>query len=255
MAFALFWTSSTTLRRASIEAMRSSVWPMSDSSSSTRVLSAATSAAVLGDVRQVRLAAGADLVHGLDFGLHGVDELLAARDGLDALVQLVGDLLDVGEARLDGGQLLLAEGDLRPPLLELLEHLLGARELIFRRLNLADRVALPAVHAVELGQHLVLEAGRPRQLFGQRLHLPRPLGDVGRHGLAGDDELGEALLLLGDGRLVELHAVDPLVRARSRSAARSARRRAARAAAAADGPTRACAARRPSARRGRRTPS
>ena len=83
----------------------------------------------------------------------------AARDRLDALVQLVGHLLDLREARLDGGQLLLAKRDLRPALLELLEHLLRACELVFRGLNLADRVALPALHAIELGEQLVLHGG------------------------------------------------------------------------------------------------
>ena len=112
---------------------------------------------------------------------------------------------------LDRRQLLLAERDLRPALLELLEHLLGARQLIFRRLNLADGVALTALHAIELGEQLVLHRRRARELLRQRLHLARALGDVGRHAAAGGDELGEALLLLGDRRLVVLDGADALV--------------------------------------------
>ena len=78
-------------------------------------------------------------------------------DRLDALLELVGELLDLDEPRFDGGQLLLAERHLRAALLELLEHLLGARQLILGRLNLADRVALPALDAIELGEQLVLD--------------------------------------------------------------------------------------------------
>ena len=44
-------------------------------------------AAMFGDVRQVGLAARADLVHVLDFGLHRVDQRFAAGDGGDALVE------------------------------------------------------------------------------------------------------------------------------------------------------------------------
>ena len=54
-------------------------------------------AAVLGDVRQIGLAARADLVDVLDLGLHRVDQLLAAGDRGDALVELGGDLLDLGQ--------------------------------------------------------------------------------------------------------------------------------------------------------------
>ncbi len=103
-----------------------------------------------------------DLLH---LGLDGVDELFAARDVLNALLELVGQLLDFDEPAFDRGQLLLAERDLCPALLQLLEHLLGARELIFRRLNLSDGVALPALDAIELGQHLVFHRRRAREIL------------------------------------------------------------------------------------------
>ncbi len=63
------------------------------------------------------------------------------------------------EARFDGRQLLLAEGELRPPLFELLEHRFRARQLVFRRLDLPGRVALAALHAIQLGEQLVLHGG------------------------------------------------------------------------------------------------
>ena len=109
---------------------------------------------MLEDVSQVRLAARADLMNDVDFRLHGADELLAAGNGLNVLLEVVGQLLDFGEARLDAGQFFLAEGHLGATLLEQLEHLLGARQLIFGCLDLADRVALPALHAIELGEEL-----------------------------------------------------------------------------------------------------
>ena len=68
--------------------MRSSVSAIRDSSRSTWLLSVGHLAAVLGDVREVGLAARADLVDVLDFGLHRVDQLLAAGDRCDALVEL-----------------------------------------------------------------------------------------------------------------------------------------------------------------------
>ena len=64
---------------------------MRDSSSSTWTLSAADLRAAVGDVRQVGLAARADLVDLLDFRLDGVNHLFAAGDGLDVLLELVGD--------------------------------------------------------------------------------------------------------------------------------------------------------------------
>ena len=42
--------------------------------------------AVIGDELQVRLAAAADLVDALDFGLHRLHERLALGDGLDLLL-------------------------------------------------------------------------------------------------------------------------------------------------------------------------
>ena len=116
--------------------------------------------AVFGDVREVRLAARADLVDLLDFGLDRVDELFAAGDRLDVPVEPVGELLDFGQPRLDGRQLLLAERHLRAAPFELLEHRLGAGELILGRLDLADGVALPALDAIELREQLVLDRRR-----------------------------------------------------------------------------------------------
>ena len=74
----------------------------------------------------------------------------------DASLEPVGELLDFGEPRLDGGKLLLAERHLRAASLELLEHPLRAGELIFGGLNLTDGIALPALHAIEL-----VRAARP----------------------------------------------------------------------------------------------
>ena len=130
--------------------IRSSVSAMRDSSSSTLNLERRHLAAMLGDVSEVGLAARADLVDGLDLRLHRGDQLFAAGDGREVLVELGRDLLDFREPRFDRRQLLLAERDLRAARFELLEHLLGARQLILGRLDLADRVALPALDAVEL---------------------------------------------------------------------------------------------------------
>ena len=68
-----------------------------------------------------------------------------------------GELLDLRQPRFDRRQLLLAERHLRSALLELLEHVFGARQLILGRLNLADRVALPALDAIELDDQFVLD--------------------------------------------------------------------------------------------------
>ena len=115
--------------------------------------------AVFGDVREVGLGPRADLVNGLHFGLDGADQVLAAGDDLEALVEIVGDLLDLDETRFDSRQLLLAERELGPPLFELLEHRFGARQLVFRRLDLPRRVALAALHPIQLGEQFVLHLG------------------------------------------------------------------------------------------------
>src|SRR5258705_13363833 len=108
----------------------------------------------------------------VDFRLHGADELLTARDGLNVLLEVVGELLDLSEARLDAGEFFLAEGHLGAPLLEQFEHLLGARQLIFGRLDLTDRVALPALHAIELREELILDGGGSSKFLREALHLP-----------------------------------------------------------------------------------
>ena len=71
---------------------------------------------------------------------------------------------------------------------------------------------MTALDAVELSQQLVLDGRRTRQLFRERLHLARPLGDLCHRALARGDELDEPPLLLGDGRLVDSDAVDSAVR-------------------------------------------
>ena len=124
----------------------------------------------------------------------------------------VGELLDLGEPYFDRRELLLAERHLRAARLELLEHVLGAHELIFGRLDLARRVALTSLDAIELAEQFVLDLRRPHELLAEHLHLPRALGDFGRDRLAGRDELDVALFLLDDRRLVELRAVEALLR-------------------------------------------
>ena len=83
------------------------------------------------------------------------------------LVELVGELFDLGEPRLDAASFFSPNATCARRRFELLEHLLGADELIFGRLNLADGVALSALHPIELGEQLVLDSRRSRQFLRQ----------------------------------------------------------------------------------------
>ena len=178
-------------------------------------------AAMLGDVGQVGLAARANLVDLLHFGLDGVDQLLASGNRGHALFEIAGELLDLRQPCFDRRQLLVTERHLRSALLELLEHVLRPRQLILGRLHLAERLALPALDAIELDDQFVLHRARPRELFRERLHLTGPIGHFGGDRLARRQEIRETLLLLDHRGLVELHGVDALTGGRrSRLSAR-----------------------------------
>ena len=113
---------------------------------------------------------------------------------------------------LEGGDLLLGERQLRAALLELLDHGLGALQLIFGRLGLADRVALAGLHARQLGEEFVLDGGRAAELVADALHLLEPLADFGGQAAALLDELGQPRLLIVNDRLVLLHGLRLLLR-------------------------------------------
>lgn len=95
-------------------------------------------------------------MNGLDLRFDCADELFAARERLVASVELVADLRDFRQSRFDRHELLLANRDLHAPLLELFEHSLSPRELILAGLDLADGVALPTLHQVQLAQQHIL---------------------------------------------------------------------------------------------------
>ena len=100
--------------------------------------------AVIGHELQVGLAAAADLVHALDFGLHRLHEHVALGNRLDLLLDGLGGARQLGQPLLEGGDLLFRERQLRAALLELLDHGLGALQLILGGLGLRHRVALLA---------------------------------------------------------------------------------------------------------------
>ena len=163
---------------------------------------------VLGDVLQVCLAASADLVHVLDFGLHGGHDRLAARDAFDLFVDMVGELFQLGDAPLEGDDFLLGKHELAAPLLELLEHGFHALQLIVRRFDVRHGVSLACLNARELAQQLFLDGGRARQLFRHALHLPLALRHFGRHVARRFEETREPLLLLAEHRFVPLDALE-----------------------------------------------
>ncbi len=113
--------------------------------------------AVVGDELQVRLAAAADLVDAFDFGLDRLDEAFALGNRLELHLDAFGGAGQVGEPAFEGGDLLLGERQLRAALLELLDHGLGALQLIFGGLGLRHRVALPCLDPRQLGEELVLD--------------------------------------------------------------------------------------------------
>ena len=131
--------------------------------------------AVIGHELQVGLAAAADLVHALDFGLDRLHERVALGNGLDLLLDGLGAAGQLGQPLLEGGDLLLRERQLRAALLELLDHGLGALQLIFGGLGLRHRVALLRLHARQLGEELFLDGGRAAELVADGLHLLQPL--------------------------------------------------------------------------------
>ena len=88
IALALVWTSSTSLRLRVDGDDPLVGFGDARQQHVDLILERRDLAAVLGDVGQVRLAARADFVDALDFGLDRVDELLAAGNRGDALVEL-----------------------------------------------------------------------------------------------------------------------------------------------------------------------
>ncbi len=148
--------------------------------------------AVIGDELQIRLAAGADLVDALDFGLHRLHERLALGDRLDLLLHALGGARQIGEAAFERGDLLFRERQLRAALLELLDHGLGALQLIFGGLGLRDRVALARLDAGQLGEELFLDLGGAVEIVADGLHLLQPLRGFGGEVAALLDELGQA---------------------------------------------------------------
>ena len=163
-------------------------------------------------MREIGLAPRGDLVDLLHFGLDRVDQLLAAGNGLDVPFEPFGELLDFRQPGLDCRELLFAEGHLCAALLELLEHLFGARELILGGLiwPTASRCRLCTRSSSASSSSLMAEDRASSS--DKRLHLARALGDLGRDRLARRHQLGEPLLLLRDGRFVVLDAADALVR-------------------------------------------
>jgi hypothetical protein len=112
--------------------------------------------AVIAHVLQVGAAARADLVHGLDLGLHRGDDRLALGNRLHLLVDVVRLLRELGHLRLDGGNFLLGERELRAALFELLEHRFRALDLVLGGLGLRHGVALPRLQTRELANQFVL---------------------------------------------------------------------------------------------------
>ena len=204
IALARVCTSSTILRRASIA--RDLRVGIADAAQQILDLGAQVGdlGAVIGDELQIGLAAAADLVDALDFGLDRLHERFALGDRLELLLDAFGGAGQIGEAAFERGDLLLRERELRAALLELLDHGLGALQLIFGGLGLRDRVALARLDAGQLGEELFLDLGGAAEIVADGLHLLQPLGGFGGEGPALLDQLGQAGGLIVNDRLVLL---------------------------------------------------
>jgi hypothetical protein len=146
---------------------------------------------VLGHELQVGPAPRADLVHGVDFRLHRMDQRFALGDALDLQVDVSRMLLHLAESLFEVDDLFFHERKLRPPLFELLHHRLGALQMVFGGFGLAHRVALASLYARQLGDELVFYRTRARELVAGTLHLLLALGDVSGHRPALLHELDE----------------------------------------------------------------
>ena len=108
----------------------SSVWPMCESTSSTLVLMAATSARCSATYWRSALLRAPMWWTLSTSAFTARHHALAPGDAVDLLVHVIGQLLELGDARFERADLLLRKRQLRTPLLELLEHRLDALELI-----------------------------------------------------------------------------------------------------------------------------